>query len=93
MRSLEVAEVILSSSPRNRRGSRYFHGVVDSRLRGCVTISKQPSTGLHHSGLDPESSFFSKYYNTGCRIGVRHDRMQKSPFCHYDTVSCAGVTV
>jgi hypothetical protein len=65
---------------------------LDPRLRGCVTIIKQPFTGLRHSGLDPESSCFCKCYATGCRIGVRHDRMKKSPFCSYDTVSCAGMT-
>jgi hypothetical protein len=33
MRSQKVAGVIFSSHPR-RRGSSYFYGVIDSRLRG-----------------------------------------------------------
>ena len=58
-----------------------------------MTIKKQHYTDSRHSGLDPEFIDFLRCYDAGCRIGVRHDRMKKSPFDNYDTASQARISM
>jgi hypothetical protein len=64
---------------------------LDSRFQDHVAISKFSDMPFCHSGLDPESSAFSKLC-FWMPDQVRHDKRRWLAFLNDDTVFCVGLT-